>query len=103
MVSGVESREGSVWEAPSAPLLGDLAEGDTDLPFLLSALSSCACTDALRGCGSAAINFQHLQEPNRESPFGGQKVYFRICPLLPKLLCEGARAKTCLLGSIYCH
>lgn len=93
-VSGVESREGAVCEALSAPLLGDLAEGDTDL-------SVCACTD-LRECGSTAINFQHLQEPKRESPFGRHRVNFRICPLLPKPLCEGVRAQTCLLGSIYC-
>lgn len=83
MVSGMESREGPVSEALSAPLLRDLAEDDADLSFAQCVV--CACTDVLKGCGSTAINFQHLQEPNSPfvSPFGRHSVNFRICPLLP--------------------
>lgn len=41
MVSGVESREGSVCEALSAPLLVDLAEGVTNLSIFCTV--HCLC------------------------------------------------------------
>lgn len=41
MVSGVESSERSACEALSVPLLGDLAEGDTDLSVFCSVCCLC--------------------------------------------------------------